>query len=93
MFHMEKASKIISDAITPLCPIWHFAYIMKCIFFDEKFCILIQILLKFVPNGPIDSSTVSGKGLVPNGRQAITWTNADPVYCRIYATLGDNELI
>ena len=27
----------------------------KCIFFDEKFCILIQISLKFVPKGPIDN--------------------------------------
>ena len=32
-----------------------------------------------VPNGPI--------GLAPNRRQAITWTNADPVHWRTYAAL------
>ena len=29
--------------------------------------------------------------LVPNRRQAIIWTNADPVYRRIYAALGGDE--
>ena len=28
--------------------------IFKCIFMNENFCILIQILLKFVPKGPIN---------------------------------------
>ena len=28
----------------------------KCIFVNEKFCILLQISLKFVPNGPIDNN-------------------------------------
>ena len=33
----------------------HFAdNIFKCIFMDEKFCILIWIPLKFVPKGSID---------------------------------------
>ena len=33
----------------------HFADdIFKCIFMNEKFCILIRISLKFVPKGPID---------------------------------------
>ena len=27
---------------------------LKCIFLNEKLCILIQISLKFVPQGPID---------------------------------------
>ena len=27
--------------------------ILKCIFMNENFCILIEISLKFVPNGPI----------------------------------------
>ena len=31
-------------------------------------------------------------GLAPNRRQAIIWTNADPIHWRIYATLG-GELI
>ena len=29
--------------------------IFKCIFLNEKFCILIQTSLKFVPKGPIDN--------------------------------------
>ena len=29
--------------------------IFKCIFFNEKFCILIKISLKFVPKGSIDN--------------------------------------
>ena len=53
----------------------------RCIFVNEIFCILIQISLKFVPNG-----------LAPNRRQAITRTNVDPVHWRIYATLGEDEL-
>ena len=31
-------------------------------------------------------------GLAPNRRQAIIWTNDDPVQRRIYASLGLNEL-
>ena len=35
----------------------HFADdIFRCIFMDEKSCILITISLKFVPNGPIDNN-------------------------------------
>ena len=30
--------------------------------------------------------------LVPNRRQAIIWTNADPIQWRIYAALGRDEL-
>ena len=29
--------------------------IFKCIFVNEKFCILIRISLKFVPKGPINN--------------------------------------
>ena len=31
--------------------------IFKCIFLNEKFCILIAISLKFVPKGPIDNTS------------------------------------
>ena len=31
-------------------------------------------------------------GLAPNRRQTIIWTNADPIYRRIYAALGGEEL-
>ena len=35
----------------------------------------------------------SGNGLAPNRRQANIWTNAGPVYWRIYAVLGGDELM
>ena len=38
------------------------------------------------------ASIGSGNGLAPNRRQAITWTNADPVHWRTYAALGGDEL-
>ena len=31
-------------------------------------------------------------GLVPNRRQVIIWTNADPINWRIYSSLGADEL-
>ena len=34
----------------------------------------------------------SGNGLAPNKRQAIIWSNDDPVYQRIYAALGGDGL-
>ena len=63
----------------------HFAdIIFKCLFLNEKFCILIQISLQLVPKGPIDNSIGLDNGLVPNRRMAIIWTNAVPVHWRIY---------
>ena len=58
--------------------------IFRCIFANEKFCILIKISLKFVPNG-----------LAPNRRQTIIWTNADPVsvHWRICVAVGGDGLI
>ena len=43
--------------------------------------------------GPINNKATfgSGNGLAPKRRQAIIWTNADPVHRRIYAALGGNE--
>ena len=41
---------------------------------------------KFVPKGPIDNSPADN-GLAPIRRQAIIWTNADPIHWRIYAAL------
>ena len=61
----------------------HFAdYILRCIFVNEKFHILIEISLKIVPKGPIDNKSSNGldNGLVPNRRQAIIWTNVDPIH-------------
>ena len=31
--------------------------VFKCIFLNEKFCILMQFALSFVPKGPIDNKT------------------------------------
>ena len=69
--------------------------IFRCIFVNDKFCILVKISLKFVPKGPIDNNPTTGgsdNGLAPNRRQAIIWTNADPIHWRIKAALGGDEL-
>ena len=49
--------------------------IFNCIFLNENDRIPIQFSLKYVPRSPIGS----GNGLAPSRRQAIAWTNADPV--------------
>ena len=41
----------------------------------------------------INSSIGSDNGLAPTRRQAIIWTNVDPVHRRIYAALGGDELM
>ena len=61
--------------------------IFRCIFINEKFCISTKIPLKFVPRGPIDNIGFDN-GLAPNRRQAINWTNTNPIHWRIYAALG-----
>ena len=67
--------------------------IFKCIFVNEKSCILIEISLRFVPKDKVEKqhSTGSDSGLAPNRRQAIIWTNAGPIHWRIYAALGGDE--
>ena len=40
---LDKMAAILADDI------------FKCIFLNEKFCIVIWISLKFVPKGPIDN--------------------------------------
>ena len=37
--------------------------------------------------GPIENNSA-----LANRRQAIIWTNADPIHWRIYAALGGDEL-
>ena len=64
--------------------------ILKYIFINEKFCISIRISLKL---GSLGSNIGSGNGLAPNRRQAITWSNADPIPWRVYAALGRDKLI
>ena len=69
--------------------------IFKCVFMNEKFCILIQISLKFVTKDPIKNIPAyigSDNGLGQIRQQAIIWTIAHPIHWCIYATLGWDEL-
>ena len=59
--------------------------IFKCIFLNEDVRISIQISLKFVPKGPINS--------IPALVQIMAWRQSAPIYRRIYASLDLNELI
>ena len=60
LFHlvwdMKSSQRIMScNSAPPGQNVRHFADdIFKCIFVNEKFCILIKISLKFIPDGPID---------------------------------------
>ena len=57
----------------------------------------MKLSLKFVPKDPIynnvDNNVGVDNSLVPNRRQAIIWTDADPVHWRVYLTLVRGELI
>ena len=66
---LNKVDKVVED-------------IFKCIFVNEKFCILIEMSLKFVPNGPIDNNQAIGLDdcLASYWRQPIICTNADPIH-------------
>ena len=60
---------------------------------NEKFCILIQISLMFVPKGPIDEKRIDlDYSLAPYRQQAIVSTNDVPIHWRIYAARGRDEL-
>ena len=66
---------IISDAFS-----W-----MK-MYFDENFSEVCSLESNFqLPNNGLDN------GLAPNRRQAIIWTNVDPIHWRIYAALGGGD--
>ena len=62
---------MITDAVNTSLPFWYKAInssppgqdscyfaddAFKCIFLNKKFCISVQIALKFVPKGPIDNN-------------------------------------
>ena len=69
---------------------------MKCIFFCENGCVLIQMSLKYVclPVSNYQQSSIgSNNGLAPNRRLSIIWTNADPVHRRVFAALEGDRLI
>ena len=59
----------------------------KNLYFDKNFT-------DVCPQGSNWQSSSIGldNGMAPNRRQAIIWTNADPINWRIYATLGGDEL-
>ena len=74
----------------------HFADdILRCIFVNKNVCIMLKISLKFVLSEANRQHPSIGldNGLAPNRRQAINWTNADPIHWRIYAALGGDELM
>ena len=66
--------------------------LFRCIFVNEKFCILIKFSLKFVPKGPIDN--------IPALVQVMAWRRIGDHYLnqcwpdplQIYAALGRDEL-
>ena len=73
----------------------HFANdIFKCIFVNEFFFYFDKNFTDVCSQGSNWQSSSIGldNGLAPNRRQAIIWTNADPINWRIYATLGGDEL-
>ena len=70
----------------------HFAdAILKYIFVNINSCISINISQKFVPKGEVNN--IPALVRIMARRQAIIWTNTDPVHLRIYATPGGDELI
>ena len=61
----------------------------RCIFLNEDDKIPIRISQKFNWQ---KASIGSGNDLAPNRRQAITWTNTDPIHWCIYVALGRDGL-
>ena len=61
----------------------------KCIFNEND---RMPIQIGYQESNWQYASIGSGKGLVLKRRQVITWTNADLVHWRKYATLGGDEL-
>ena len=66
----------------------------NCIFMNEKFCILIQISLDFVPKGPINnkSALVHVMAWRQTGDKPLLEPRLDLVHRCIYAALGGDEL-
>ena len=80
----------ICSPISPAQNGHHFADdIFRCIFMNEKFCILIKISLKFVLKGPVDKKSIGLENvLVPTRQQAIIWTKANLIPWHICGTRG-----
>ena len=60
----------------------------------KKFCILIQISLKFVPKSPIDNkpALIQVMAWHQAGNKPLPEPNVDPVHWHIYAAHGADEL-
>ena len=76
----NSALRVVINWLPPGHDGRHFADdIFRCILWMKLFFLLIKILLKFVPKGPIDNNPTleEDNGLGPNRRQALIWTSAD----------------
>ena len=62
-------------------------------FFNENVCISIKILLKLVPNGPVNNIPALDNGLALSWWLAFIWTGDGIVSWCIYASIDLNELI
>ena len=67
--------------------------IFICIFLNENDRIPIQISVKFVPNSPVNNKAALVQVMALSMRQAIIWTNDDPVHWCIYVALRGDEFI
>ena len=93
-------SKIVSrpniDTLSPRHIVHHFVvYRFKVIFFSKGLFILIQILMKFISNCPVNNTiTGTDHGLAPKRHQSIIWPNGGLVYwCIIHPSFELDELI
>ena len=79
---LDKMAAILADNI------------FKCIFLNENVRILIQISLKFVPKVPMDNKSALVQIMACRlfGAKPLP-KDDDPIYRRIYAALGGDELI
>ena len=68
--------------------------ILRCIFMNEKFCILIKISLKYVPKGPIynNPALVQIMAWRRIGAKPLSDSNAAPIHWRINAALEGDVL-
>ena len=74
---------------------WHpdkiAAILLTAFSWMNKFHILIQISLKFVPKDPIDNMPALVPVMAWLLTGAIAWTNADPIHQHMFAAIGGDE--
>ena len=66
--------------------------IFRCIFMNEAFSFWLKCHWNLFLRVKLTITIGLDNGLAPNRRQAIIWTNADPIPWRIYATLRGDDL-